>query len=548
MGEARYHVMRMVVNDYLDALDVNNPPEPHEIERDLLKNIDDEYAVNCCMMPTTKRWKPPESLPATVIADVIARINRVSRISCAGPDADKEHDMLAIYQKDGPDAGIYVEASDTVRKLTRKLNYAADERMCMEVLNKLKDISKRLVRNIDPDLIAVNNGVFNYKTKQLMDFNEEMVFLAKSYVDYNPNATNVIIHNDDDGTDWDVESWVADLTDDDEITNLIWELMSAIIRPNVPWDKSAWLYSESGANGKSSLCLLMRGLCGEKSYASIPLNAFGQEFMLEGLIRATAIITDENEVDMYIDKIAKLKAVITGEKLLINRKHKTPIAHTFTGLMVQCLNGFPRVKDRSESYHRRNLFIPFNKCFTGAERRYIKTYLKNKTVLEYVLFKVLNTNFYELSTPVKCAMLLDEYKLFNDPVRQFWAEFEEQFVWDLVPFSFMFDLYVNWSKRVNPSGAPLGKIKFTSDLFNGPLKTSNVWYCHDSKKRTKPSGRMDKPEPLIVEYDLTNWKNPTYRGTDPNKICKPPLAIKYSGILRDTAASHAIDEEEAKEA
>ena len=82
-------------------------------------------------------------------------------------------------------------------------------------------------------------------------------------MNYNPNAKNPVIHNPDDGTDWDVESWMADLSDDPEIVNVLWKILGAVIRPNVAWGKAAWLYSESGNNGKGTLCQLMRALCGK---------------------------------------------------------------------------------------------------------------------------------------------------------------------------------------------------------------------------------------------------------------------------------------------
>ena len=108
--------------------------------------------------------------------------------------------------------------------------------------------------------------------------------------------------------------------------------------------------------------------------------------MLEPMLYSVAIIVDENDVGTYIDKAANLKAIVTGDVIQINRKFKTPIPYQFKGFMVQCLNEMPRVKDKSDSFFRRQLFIPFTKCFTGAERKYIKQdYLKRKEVLEYGL-------------------------------------------------------------------------------------------------------------------------------------------------------------------
>ena len=129
----------------------------------------------------------------------------------------------------------------------------------------------------------------------------------------------------------------------------------------------------------------MRRLAGEGTYASIPLTAFFQEFHLEPLIKANAVIVDENSVGIFIDSADNFKAAVTGDVILANRKQKTPVALRFRGMIIECVNEIPRVRDRSVSFMRRLLFVPFKKCFTGAERKYIKyDYLHRKEVLEYV--------------------------------------------------------------------------------------------------------------------------------------------------------------------
>ena len=131
---------------------------------------------------------------------------------------------------------------------------------------------------MDRDLIAVNNGIFNYKTKEMQDFTPDIVFLSKSHVNYNHAAQNVVIHNDEDGTDWDVESWMKSLSDDPEIVDFIWKVIGAVVRPIVNWNVAALFYSDMGNNGKGTLCELMRGIVGKASCASLPLNSFSKDF------------------------------------------------------------------------------------------------------------------------------------------------------------------------------------------------------------------------------------------------------------------------------
>src|SRR5699024_1750755 len=205
--------------------------------------------------------------------------------------------------------------------------------------------------------------------------------------------------------------------------------------------------------GKGTICDLMCNLCGTGTYAKLSLRDFSEDFLLEPLIRVSAIITDENDVGTYIDKAANLKAVETGDVITINRKYQAPVPCQFKGFMVQCLNEFPKVKDKSESFYRRQIFVPMNKSFKGIERKYIKQdYLHRSDVLEYVLKKLLlETNYYELDIPDVCKTTMEDYKVYNDPIREFSKEVIPNCVWDLLPFKFLYDLYIAWFKKNIPN-------------------------------------------------------------------------------------------------
>lgn len=518
MEFSKAHVFRQVTLDYLETLNPSNPPSPEEITSQILTLTADKCReVNAVKDKGDTKWQIPLTLSFSQIADILAKLYPICRLSCAGENADADYDLLAIYQTDGYDKGIYVTSEDKFRTLARQYNYELTTKDFSEMMVALRDKVPRKTRCRDRDLIAVNNGIFDYKTKTLKPFDPDLVFISKSRVDYNPSAKNIVIHNNDDNTDWDVESWMCSLSDDPEIVNSLWEILSAIIRPNVRWNKFACLYSEQGNNGKGTLCELMRSLCGAGSYASIPISAFGQDFMLEPLTRASSIIVDENDVGLFIDRAANLKAVVTNDVIQINRKFKTPIAYQFYGFMVQCLNEFPRIKDKSDSFYRRQLFIPMTKCFTGVERKYIKNeYLHNKDVLEYVLYKVLHTDFYTLSEPAACKAILEEYKEFNDPVRQYWEEFSSRFAWDLLPPGFLYDLYKSWFKKTSPSGTVQGKSTFLKDLRN-LIANDPDWVSCD--KPVRPKNMLDKPEMLIEEYNLSDWVNKNYTGNDRTKRC-----------------------------
>lgn len=534
MERTKNQVLRSVTLDYLKGVDRQITPEPEKIEAELLNEIRLEFEIENSVKEKGRHWKTPESLSFSQIAEILAELYPICRISCAGENSDTDYDLLAIYNETGDEEGIYTTSEDTFRTLAREYNYNLTQRDFTEIMTVLGDLVERKERCSNRDLVAVNNGIFNYETKELMPFTPDLVFMTKSRVNYVTNPKNPTLHNAEDGTDWDVESWMKELSDDQEIIDVLWQILGAIIRPNVRWNKAAWLYSEKGNNGKGTLCELMRNLCGIGSYASISISDFSKDFLLEPLTRASAIIVDENDVGTFIDKSANLKAVITNDVIQINRKFKTPIAYRFKGFMIQCLNEFPRVKDKSDSFYRRQLFIPMTAHFAGREKRYIKDdYLHRPEVLEYVLNRVLHMDYYVLDEPEACTNILSEYKEFNDPIRQFFEELCDEFAWDLLPFTFLYELYKAWFKKNSPSGSPQGKNTFIKDLLGCiDANPDYGWFCTDKSATIKSAGRMDEPEPLIVEYGLNDWKNPTYKGNDVDLICKPLLSVAYRGIQR----------------
>lgn len=83
----------------------------------------------------------------------------------------------------------------------------------------------------------------------------------------------------------------------------------------------------------------------------------------------------------------------------------------------------------------------------------------------------------------------------------------------------------------NPHGIPQSKKTFTDDIFNAS-KQSKIWSCDDKRKTVRSKDRMDKPEPLIVQYDLRDWMNPDYTGSNPDLIARPALKVMYRGLER----------------
>lgn len=477
-----------------------------------------------------------KGLPVHIVARAIMYMYIIRRFSLAGFDADPEYDVVGIYQESGSNKGNYSVSIDAIKIIASALNPAFVDKDLIEVYRKLLLLAPRTELCSEPNLVPLNNGIFDTRKKVLMPFDPDVIFLCKSAVNYNDSAVSPTITMPD-GNVWQFDPWLAGLSDDPEIVKLLWQIISAALRPNVHWGRAALLYSSRGCSGKGTLCDLIRGLIGEARCASIPLDELGKDFALEQLIGKQTIICDENNVDYYIDKLANFKALVTGDVVSINRKYKTPITYRFKGLIIECINAYPKVKDKSDSFYRRQLIVPFDKCFTGSERPYIKDdYLKRTDVLEYIVYKAVNMDFDAFAIPEACKLMLDDVKESNVPHLEFFNEVKDHFTWDFLPFTFLYDTYKSWFKStVNSRGdGMLGRNKFISAIVD-IANAGDQWYCEDKHKLITVGNRMSKPEPIIGRYNVEDWYTPRWpHGSILDLSCPPSSKLNDTmrGLIR----------------
>lgn len=489
-------------------------------------NIDLENAG----VQTRLQQRPAKKLDFDEVAVIIMSVYEFRKIRLSKWSTDY---LLGMYIDHGPRAGTYLTEKTELYSILELIAPKYTARNMDDVLDKIERIVPTVHTTEDSSLFIVNNGIYNQLTDQLLPFSSEYVYLMKIPVDYVSNPTNPVIIAED-GYQWDVDSWIGSLAVDDETNTLIWQVIADTLQPSVSRNRSIWFYSESGNNGKGTIGQLIKNVLGVGNYASLAVADFRHEFLKTSLIGISANIADENDVDMYIDSVRDYKASITGDDININRKHEKPITLQFKGTNIQMMNGLPKTRDKSDSFYRRIILVPFIKSFTGnGQRPEIRdVYIARKDVLEYVLWKALHIQFSEFIIPDRSQLLLEDYRTMNNPVLQFWEEMADQFVWDLLPTQFVYDLYLSWSNRNNPVGKPVSKRSFT-DSLNVILQKSTEWDIKTGQDgQTRSVGKMDADEPLITEYELRGWTNKAYTGTNLVSLRAFTRSKAYRGYVR----------------
>lgn len=525
------------IDDYIAGYQSVGLPLPsiqtaaEEMMGEIIKRLD----ASNSSLPKEKKIALPTRLPASALAKYLVASGNVAMLMLG----DEQY-TLAIRPETGRNAEAWeiiynaVRERNTLREQIEKANPEANRPYLEDVIRKVENMAPLRVPTKKGYLIACENGVVDVRTKTLIPYEQcrDLTFVYKIPVKYNPQATNPIIYNAEDGTYWDVETWMSEVGVIPEITALLWQVIAACVRPYAKWDQCVFLYGTEGNNGKGTLLTLLRALCGEWNTMSMEVNKFDDRFALQDLPKKTLIITDENPDGAHVDGTSNFKACVTNDPYYTDVKYSAPITAKWNGVMVQCINSLFTCDSKSRSFLRRFLPVPLNACFTGLERKYIKhDYVKRPEVLEYVLKKVVDMGFFEtFYNPPACEELRKQFKWYNDDLAFFMEDMENEFQWNMLPYDFLYDLYISYKYGDSKPVKAITQTKFTQRIKEW-AKESKVWMVPTQEKMT-PSNRMDRPEPLILEYNLKRWLNPLYRGEDWARRCCPPLKVAYRCLVR----------------
>ena len=542
----------VVVPEFIEHYFKNNPI-PETVTLEDLKQLGDDLMhakirdiedFNMSQVSTKTHRRIPETLGFDDVAVSLMTIYTFKNIQMT---ERREDTILAMYDSDrqSPKFGTYQTDTDHLYYIMERIAPKFKRRDMDDVIHKIARSVETVEQTKDRDLFAVRNGIYNQTMDRLEDFSPEYVYMTKIPVDYVENPINPVIQNKNDQSIWDVESWLMELADNNKDQNtLLWQVIADCIQPNVSSGKSVWFYSEKGNNGKGTIGQLIKNLLGKGNYASLSVADFNHEFLKETLLGVAANISDENDVDIFIDSIKDYKASVTGDDININRKYEKALRIQFTGTNLQMMNGLPKTKDKSDSFYRRIILVPFMKSFTNnGEKKYIKDdYINRPEVLEYVLNKALKLKFTEYIVPDTSVSLMASYREKNNPVLEFWNELKDEFQWDLLPTQFLYDLFLKWFERNNPSGKAMSKRSFTDSLNAVINAQGDMWDIRtEQSDKVRTSDKMDADEPLLTEYGLdqplrngqpSQWMSPTYKAKDPVRRRDFPRRATYRGYVR----------------
>ena len=532
-SDIHYFVERLLQSPMSDIKDVHEFAQ--FVERSVMGRV--AYHNNAV---TDKLFRWPVTLRNIMTADVVSQclIHRHHVIKIAMTPNGIESAPLAIYMNDDlcdPDDynyGVYSFSTDDILKAVRFYLPNTSNHFMIDLTMTLRSAAPLKFALSDPDISPFKNGMLNRETRELIPYSPDYINTCKFATNYNPNATLPVIQQED-GTVWSPDMLLPSFTSDPEVARLLMEGVAMALRPYKKWDVMLMPYATSGNNGKGTYCQLIRNLLGEINTSGLNIQQTEQEFMLTGIESKRAIIGDENVVGGYLEDATKFKCLVTGDKLTVNVKYERQRDVAFQGIIIQCINELPKLRDRSRSFTRRIRIIDFDQSFMGRENKYIKSdYIRRPEVLEWFAKVAIDMDIDEISEPQSCIDMLNEYLAYNDPIRDFANEILPRYSWNLIPNTLAYEQYKSWMAVNAPNAKVIGRNAFIRD-FTQIARETGEWIYPISRKLYPSAGNMVGPEYTIEEYNAQSWINNKANLSDAKGRCTPSaLNPQYQGILR----------------
>lgn len=309
-------------------------------------------------------------------------------------------------------AAIVREVDETIWRKSWESEYMAALKVLIPIVSEFDG---------DINIINLKNGYFNLDSGKIVPHHSNYISTNQLPIYYDPKAKAPKF-----------KEFLNDVFENDEERyHLIKNIMGYILHKGTPIHK-VFIFTGSGSNGKSVLAKILTRLYGEFNVSSTPLNEMEGAFGIQDLDGKLVNIASENESTLKVNT-QRLKAITSGDSILINKKHQAPKTKALYVKLILLLNRLFITDDHSNGLYRRLTIIPFYRTYVESRQVLLENQAYMNPNLEKELLEELSGIFnfaYEGYQQLKesnwdlpcCATSeseLRKFKVMNDSVGTF---------------------------------------------------------------------------------------------------------------------------------
>lgn len=276
------------------------------------------------------------------------------------------------------------------------------------------------------------------------------------------------------------DTWTKFLatTTNDEVSNFLQEFSGYSITGLTKYEVAVWLYGPPGG-GKSTFISGLESMlgtqCGVLGLSDIETSNFG----LTNLPGKTLVISTEQPAH-FIRSAHVVNALISGERINVDRKFRDPIAFTSRCKILWAMNELPRVDDKGAGIFRRVKLVHFPAIDAAVRDPRVKEEIQQSgmAILNWSLLglrRLLARGRFEIPSVVESATEL--YRINNDVPRMFVEECCEVDANEKILARSLYETYSEWCKDTGHK--PLALNRFSEEMQRlgfVKVKLNNIYY------------------------------------------------------------------------
>jgi len=261
-------------------------------------------------------------------------------------------------------------------------------------------------------LINVENGLYDWIEGKLLPHTPDHLSTIRIPIEYNPEATCPTV-------DYFLESTLPK-----DCIPIAEELFGYALIPYVRFEK-AFMFTGTGANGKSTFLTLLEKFVGSGNVSKVPLQDLDEHRFKRAELfgKLLNLFADLDARDLQSSTY--FKTIVSGDAIDAERKFQDPFFFRPFARLAFSANEVPKSPDNSYAYFRRWCIIPFPKRFEGKDAdKSLADKMTEPSELSGLLNRALrglhrlfNNEGFTESVTVKSS--LDDYKRQNDTVAAF---------------------------------------------------------------------------------------------------------------------------------
>jgi putative DNA primase/helicase len=207
--------------------------------------------------------------------------------------------------------------------------------------------------------IPLENGIYNFKTKEFYEYGPEKIFLTKHpiiWTDQEFIGTNPI------------DLFLEQITENQEDMLLLKEIVGYCYYRKMPF-QNFFILVGKGSNGKSVYLNILREMIGNDNSSNRFLQDLAEGgFNLISLYNKNANISNELPKKALTDA-GVIKQLTGGDMIEANQKFRNSIKFISFAKLISACNEVPETPDMSDGFFRRAMLINFPNNFEGRENR-----------------------------------------------------------------------------------------------------------------------------------------------------------------------------------